>query len=61
VDRATASAFFKQEFKGHGKYKAMCANATGLAAALKLLNGEFAAHHLYGAKPPAERAGESDE
>lgn len=51
VDQATASAFFKQQFKGHGKYKATCADAGRLAVALKLLNGEFAPHLLYGGKP----------
>jgi hypothetical protein len=54
VDQATASAFFKKQFKGHGKYKATCADAAQLAVALKLLNGEFAPHFLYGAKPPDE-------
>lgn len=52
VDRATASAFFKQEFKGHGKYRAACADSVRLVAALKLLNGEYAPHLLYGSKPP---------
>jgi hypothetical protein len=28
--------------------------ATRLVAALKLLNQEFAPHHLFGAKPPDE-------
>jgi hypothetical protein len=54
VDQATASAFFKQEFKGHGNYKAACADAAQLTAALKLLNGEFAPHLLYGSKPADE-------
>lgn len=54
VDQATASAFFKKQFKGHRKYKAACADAAGLAAALKLLNGEFAPHLLYGGKPADE-------
>jgi hypothetical protein len=54
VDQATASAFFKQQFKGHSKYKATCADASQLTAALKLLNGEFSPHHLYGANPPNE-------
>ncbi len=54
VDRATASAFFKKQFKGHGKYKAACRDSGRLAATLKLLNGEFAPHLLYGAKPPNE-------
>ncbi|RIK79384.1 MAG: hypothetical protein DCC68_13350 [Planctomycetota bacterium] len=54
VDQATASSFFKQQFKGHGKYKAACADAAQLAAALKLLNGEFAPHLLYGKRPADE-------
>jgi hypothetical protein len=54
VDQATASVFFKRKFKGHGKYKAACADARQLATALKLLNGEFSPHILYGAKPPGE-------
>ncbi|MCC7085283.1 MAG: hypothetical protein IT427_09780 [Pirellulales bacterium] len=59
VDQATASAFFKQQFGGHAKYWAICADAAQLTAALKLLNGEFAPHHLYGGKPAGE--GEWDE
>jgi hypothetical protein len=55
VDQATASAFFKRKFKGHGKYKAACADATKLTAMLKLLNGEYCPHLLYGDKPPGER------
>ena len=54
VDRATASAFFRKQFKGHGKYKAACTDSGRLVTALKLLNGEFAPHLLYGAKPPNE-------
>ena len=55
VDQATASLFFKKEFKGHDKYKAWCwNNKSGLIAALKLLNQEFSPHQLYGAKPPGE-------
>jgi hypothetical protein len=54
VDRATASAFFKQYFKGHSKYKALCRDAGKLTDALKLLNGEFAPHLLYGSKPADE-------
>lgn len=55
VDQATASVFFRQEFKGHAKYKAICADAAQLAAALKLLNGEFAPHVLFGRSPSDER------
>ena len=47
LKKSTASAFFRQKFKGHGKYKATCTDAARLAAALKLLNGEFAPHLLY--------------
>jgi len=54
VDRATASAFFKREFKGHGKYKVTCADSVRLVAALKMLNGEYAPHYLYGSKPTDE-------
>ncbi len=54
VDQATASAFFQQQFKGHGKYKAVCGDVATLIAALKILNGEFSPHLLYGAKPPDE-------
>jgi hypothetical protein len=54
VDKATASAFFKREFKGHKRYKVMCAKVEGLAAALKLLNKEYHPHHLYGGAPPDE-------
>jgi hypothetical protein len=54
VDQATASFFFRQKFNGHGKYKAACADASVLVAALRLLNGEFPPHLLYGGKPPDE-------
>ncbi len=51
VDRATASKFFKDEFKGHAKYKAHCRDTSTLIATLKLLNDEFAPHHLNGQCP----------
>lgn len=52
VDKSTASEFFTAKFQGHDKYKWLCRNdAAGLVAALKLLNGEFAPHLLYGSKP----------
>ena len=54
VDQATASAFFRKQFKGHAKYKVACRNAGLLTAALKVLNGEFSPHLLYGGKPPDE-------
>ena len=59
VDQATASAFFKSQFSSHVKYRAMCSDAAKLTASLKLLNGEFAPHLLYGARPPDE--GDRDE
>lgn len=52
VAKRTASAFFSKEFQGHGKYRALCRDAGSLAAALKLLNGEFAPHVLYGGGRP---------
>ena len=54
VSESTASRFFKKEFKGHSKYRALCNNAPLLAAALKALNGEFRPHELYGARTPDE-------
>jgi hypothetical protein len=54
VAKRTASAFFKKEFQGHAKYKAFCGDAGRLAAALRLLNGEYAPHILYGSNPPGE-------
>ncbi len=60
VDKATASGFFKKQFGGHSKYRKICADPPRLIAALKLLNGEFAPHHLYGAKPPDKAAPEEE-
>ena len=57
VDKATASAFFERKFQGHAKYKVMCRDASKLVAAIKLLNAEFAPHHLDGRRP----LGENDE
>jgi hypothetical protein len=54
VAKATAAEFFKVEFCDHAKYRAACADITRLVASLKLLNGEFSPHHLYGARPPGE-------
>jgi hypothetical protein len=61
VSESTASAFFNKQFGGHTKYRTMCSDATRLVAALKLLNLEFAPHHLFGAKPPGEEVGEDEE
>jgi hypothetical protein len=54
VSRSTASEFFKSEFKGHTKYRALCRDASRLADALKVLNGEFSPLDLYGRRPPNE-------
>jgi hypothetical protein len=51
---STASAFFKSKFGGHTKYRALCRDAGGLADALKVLNGEFSPHDLYGRRPAGE-------
>jgi hypothetical protein len=60
VAQRTASAFFRKKFQGHSKYKALCADAGRLAAALKLLNGEFAPHLLYGSTPSQRPEREQD-
>ena len=52
VRPSTASEFFKKEFKGHVKYRRLCGDAVKLAAAIKLLRGEFAPHALYGTACP---------
>jgi hypothetical protein len=49
VSPSTASAFFHDEFRGHKNYQALCRDVGKLAAALKLLNDEFAPYHLLGA------------
>ncbi|MFO0795919.1 MAG: hypothetical protein U0804_00425 [Gemmataceae bacterium] len=51
VSRSTASAFFEKQFEGHAKYRAICRKVHELTASLKLLNNEFAPHHLYGGAP----------
>ena len=51
VAPSTASAFFRDKFEGHSKYRAMCRDSGTLAVALKMLNGEFAPHLLYGSRP----------
>jgi hypothetical protein len=54
VEESTASAFFKKEFQGHDKYRALCRSKGGLLAALKALNGDIPPHLLYGRTPPGE-------
>jgi len=61
VSESTASAFFNKQFEGHTKYRAICTDTMRLVTALKLLNQEFAPHHLYGSKPPDEDEREDDE
>jgi hypothetical protein len=60
VANSTVSAFFKKEFKGYAQYRAICKKgASDLAAALKLLRGEYSPHLLFGRTPPGE--GHDDE
>jgi hypothetical protein len=60
---STASGFFKSEFDGHAKYRAICRDPNKLANSIKLLNGEFSPHSLYGRRPPGEddRGDKTDE
>jgi hypothetical protein len=65
VDPSTASAFFNREFnkgekKGYSKYRVICRDPGCLAFSLKALNGEFAPHDLYGARPPGEDEPEAE-
>ena len=61
VSASTASAFFNDKFQGHTKYTALCRDAGKLAAALKLLNDEFAPYHLLGAASSDVAAPEQDD
>jgi hypothetical protein len=66
VSESTASAFFNSEFNqgetgGHTVYRALCLDPGRLADSLKVLNGEFSPHHLYGRTPPGERERDDDE
>jgi hypothetical protein len=59
VSESTASAFFNNEFNqgesgGYGTYRVICRDSGRLADSLKVLNGEFSPHHLYGRTPPGE-------
>jgi hypothetical protein len=54
VSPSTTSMFFKRQFGGHVKYRAICRDVGKLAASLKLLNNEFAPHDLFGRRPPDE-------
>lgn len=61
VDKATASAFFKSQFKGHAEYKVRCRDENLLLAFLKMLNKDFAPFHLYANAPQAKDDDEDDE
>lgn len=59
VSKSTASDFFDNEFNrrekgGFAKYQVICRDAGRLADALKVLNGDFSPHDLYGRRPPGE-------
>jgi hypothetical protein len=59
VSKSTASEFLNKEFNerkkgGLAKYKAICQDAGRLVDSLKVLNGEFSPHDLYGRRPPGE-------
>ena len=61
VEESTASAFFKRGFGGHRNYRALChRGASGLIAALKLLNDEFTPQILLG-RLPADDGGRDDD
>ncbi|MGD9722626.1 MAG: hypothetical protein AB7O59_14945 [Pirellulales bacterium] len=66
VSESTASAFFNNEFNqgesgGYATYRIICCDPSRLADSLKVLNGEFSPHHLYGRTPPGERERDDDE
>ena len=61
VGKSSVSRFFKKEFDGHAKYRALCQNKTSLAASLRLLSDEFAPKHLFARTPPGEGRDEDDE
>ena len=55
VSTSTASEFFRTQFGGHTKYRALCQDVVRLIAALKLLNQEFTPQQLFGKTPPDKR------
>ncbi len=66
VSESTASAFFNNEFNqgetgGYATYRVICRDSSRLADSLKVLNGEFSPHNLYGRTPPGEREPDDDE
>jgi hypothetical protein len=60
VSKSSASDFFNARFggqekaDGHAKYQVVCRSPARLVEALKVLNGEFSPHDLYGRQPPGE-------
>jgi hypothetical protein len=60
VSKSTVSEFFKKDFKGRLKYRAICRDAGRLADSLKALRGEFSPHDLYGRTPPGEGSPEDE-
>lgn len=54
VSESTASDFFAKKFQGYEKYRTVCRDAGKLADSLKVLNGEFSPHELYGRRPADE-------
>jgi hypothetical protein len=54
VAPSTVSEFFKEQFRGHAQYRAVCRDRTRLLAVLKLLNEEFTPYQLFGRTPPGE-------
>ena len=60
VAPGSVTNFFNKQFggpeesDGHSKYKVVCRDPSRLAESLKVLNGEFSPHLLYGRKPPGE-------
>ena len=67
VSAGSVTGFFNKRFggpeksKGHSKYKAVCRDKDMLLASLKLLNGEFSPHMLYGRNPSGEGATDEDD
>lgn len=51
VSAGSASAFYKQEFRGLDAYKRVCNDFRRLHSALKALNGEYSPHELFRRDP----------
>jgi hypothetical protein len=51
VSASSASEFLKKEFAGYQKYCQRCRDTRRLSFDLKVLNGEFSPHQLYGSSP----------